>query len=620
MENTSNYQLNKPAQNEKVNLDLINENMDIIDQVLQENSAELDAHTVDATIHVTLSDKDNWNDTNAKKHTHENNAILDNITSTMIDSWNDTISHVSDTIKHITPNERSTWNEAKSHADSEHARIDATKTENSETNGNIKINNEEIMVYVHPAGTNPHGTTKDDVDLGNVPNVTTNDQTPTFEEASILTKLFSGEKLSVAFSKISKSISDLISHIANKDNPHMVTKSQIGLNNVDNTSDINKPISVEQQNALDSAVSSHNTSDTAHSDIRMLISDIVTRLNILVDSDDITLDQLSEIVAYIKNNKSLIDSITTSKVNVSDIIDDLTTNFVDKPLSSRQGMILKGLITDLTVSIPTKISQLENDSGYKTTDNNTWKENSSSSEGYVSSGSGHANQVWKTDADGNPAWREENSTELQNQINELNNNIQSLGESVADGKALIASAITSKGITTAADASFTVMCENINNIITNNPINQSYISYGVFGSFYENSYKKNDYYTFTYTPNYKNFILILQVSAPFTANVVDYIYNNITATQNNITIKCHSWGKVNNTKNYDYRICPNQTFPENISESNRCCNGLICLTYYLKTTDNIVFKIPSCTNDSKYYPLIYNYFIFELIEKIIYSE
>lgn len=44
--------------------------------------------------------------------------------------------------------------------------------------------------------------------------------------------------------------SNLNTHILDKNNPHQVTKTQIGLGNVDNTSDLDKPISTAVQNAL----------------------------------------------------------------------------------------------------------------------------------------------------------------------------------------------------------------------------------------------------------------------------------------------------------------------------------------------------------------------------------
>jgi hypothetical protein len=79
-------------------------------------------------------------------------------------------------------------------------------------------------------------------------------------------------------------------------------------------------------------------------DIRNSITELTTRLNALADSDDTTLDQLSEIVAYIKSNKDLISAITTDKVSVEDIVDNLTTNSTNKPLSAAQGMQLKKLV------------------------------------------------------------------------------------------------------------------------------------------------------------------------------------------------------------------------------------------------------------------------------------
>ena len=58
---------------------------------------------------------------------------------------------------------------------------------------------------------------------------------------------------------------------------------------------------------------------------------------------------MSEVVAYIKSNKSMIDAITTSKVSVADIVNNLTTNVSNKPLSAAQGVAIKALIDGITI-------------------------------------------------------------------------------------------------------------------------------------------------------------------------------------------------------------------------------------------------------------------------------
>lgn len=69
---------------------------------------------------------------------------------------------------------------------------------------------------------------------------------PTTTEAIAVTDSING-----ALGKLEKKADD---HIANKSNPHSVTKSQVGLGNCDNTSDANKPISTATQTALNAKV------------------------------------------------------------------------------------------------------------------------------------------------------------------------------------------------------------------------------------------------------------------------------------------------------------------------------------------------------------------------------
>ena len=110
-------------------------------------------------------------------------------------------------------------------------------------------------------------------------------------------------------------------------------------------------VGADPAGAAASAVSQHNTDATSHNDLRIALQELSDRINAALDSDDTTLDQMSEVVAYIKSNKSLIDVITTSKVNVSDIVNNLTTDISNKPLSAAQGVALKELINSLSNSM-----------------------------------------------------------------------------------------------------------------------------------------------------------------------------------------------------------------------------------------------------------------------------
>lgn len=84
----------------------------------------------------------------------------------------------------------------------------------------IDIDTEESLLAILTPLTNKYYYTKDTNKIWRYINseweclnTSVNDLTPTYTESSTLVKLSSGEKLSVSFGKISKAITDLISHI-----------------------------------------------------------------------------------------------------------------------------------------------------------------------------------------------------------------------------------------------------------------------------------------------------------------------------------------------------------------------------------------------------------------------
>lgn len=110
---------------------------------------------------------------------------------------------------------------------------------------------------------------------------------------------------------------NLTTHISNKSNPHSVTKVQVGLGNVDNTSDANKPISTATQNALNSKfnASDGNALKQRVDNIPELIATDIT-----VDSDNdsvnISLDKASIVDGTLSGTTININSATTSKAGI----------------------------------------------------------------------------------------------------------------------------------------------------------------------------------------------------------------------------------------------------------------------------------------------------------------
>jgi hypothetical protein len=127
---------------------------------------------------------------------------------------------------------------------------------------------------------NPHQTTKEQVGLGKVDNT------------SDLEKPISVPQQN-EFNRVDRELdkkalqTDLAAHVSDFNNPHHVTKEQVGLGKVDNTSDMNKPISTATQMALDKKADihhSHTMTDITDLENLPIIKGFVTVLSELPES------------------------------------------------------------------------------------------------------------------------------------------------------------------------------------------------------------------------------------------------------------------------------------------------------------------------------------------------
>lgn len=101
-------------------------------------------------------------------------------------------------------------------------------------------------------------------------------------------------------------------HGSNFSNPHKVTKAQVGLGNVDDTSDLNKPISTATQEAL------NDKANTIHTHTQADITDF-NKPTVLANSDksSIDLNDITTLGTYISYSPMQYDNCPTTLVTDS---------------------------------------------------------------------------------------------------------------------------------------------------------------------------------------------------------------------------------------------------------------------------------------------------------------
>jgi len=184
--------------------------------------------------------------------------------------------------------------------------------------------------------SNPHSVTKAQVGLGSVDNTSDLDKpVSTATQTALNAKLnINGAGVVSVSSQVdvtaTANYSTISSHISDTSNPHSVTKSQVGLGNVDNTSDLDKPISTATQDALDlkATVSALNTQ--------------AGRIDAILASSTADADTFAEIVSLINSvdttNDSAFAGFVTSSNAAQAVQDDRLS-----ALESTSGSLLSSL-------------------------------------------------------------------------------------------------------------------------------------------------------------------------------------------------------------------------------------------------------------------------------------
>lgn len=170
----------------------------------------------------------------------------------------------------------------------------------------------------------------------------------------------------------------VVSHIAATDNPHSVTAAQVGLGSVDNTSDIDKPVSTAQSSAINSRIARadivNNTTSTSTTKVLSanqgkVLKDYIVSINSVLDTTISGLDTLQEIGDAIQALGGNVDNLAITdidglvaalngKVDDSQVLTDVPANavFTDTTYTVQDGGLTE---KNFTAGLLTKLNGIE---------------------------------------------------------------------------------------------------------------------------------------------------------------------------------------------------------------------------------------------------------------------
>ena len=279
MNTTQNLGLGKPLVSEKYDVTVFNQNADKIDTAVKDLQNKTRSASISNVGITKLTDSITSTDTSSAATPNSVKQVNDKITI-LSNSKVDKVTGKSLTTNDLTNDLKANYDSAFDHSVSNHARVDATLTQKSATNGNVLINGTEINVYTHPA---THAATMITQD--------SNHRFVTDKEKGVYADKYTKTEIDAKVTTLTNSIS---SEVSRAKAAEQAINDKI--TNIDNPADTDKPVSTTQQTAIAEAYTNSN----AYTNQK--IAD-------LIGGASSTMDTLKEVEDAMKSSSDVVEAL-----------------------------------------------------------------------------------------------------------------------------------------------------------------------------------------------------------------------------------------------------------------------------------------------------------------------